>query len=246
MKIYVLLSLIVSVSGFASISKDDCVAKWDQFLSQEDLSEKYLSFVNKCDDDLKAEIKKVTSTNKDLGYTGARRIMFSQLDNVDGIVCGVYTARCIETYDIPNGSVMNCEHSWPQSQGAVGIAKSDLHHLYPANSNMNSRRSNYPFCEVDTYSYEENGSYLGYSSKGTRCFEPTNAHKGDLARSMIYFAVRYQKNLDSEQEGFFRKWMTLDPVSDKEILRNDDIEAVQNNRNPFVDYPALIDMISDI
>ena len=42
-----------------------------------------------------------------------------------------------------------------------------------------------------------------------------------------------------------RAWNKDDPVNIDDLARNDQIYALQNNRNPFVDFPELIDSISD-
>ena len=241
-------SITVFTSGtvFANIDKASCHRLWTNFLEYNDLESEYKPLIGTCNKEFKSKLQKIISTNIDLGYWQARNLMFSFLDNKNGVVCGVYVDKCVETQGIPNSSEMNCEHSWPQSRGATGIAKSDLHHLYPVSSRVNSRRSNHPFCNVDVVKTEENGSYLGDSFSGTRCFEPRPEHKGDVARSMIYFAVRYGHKIDQEQEDFFREWMREDVVSAKEKLRNDRIESVQMNRNPFVDYPEFSNFMSDI
>lgn len=41
----------------------------------------------------------------------------------------------------------------------------------------------------------------------------------------------------------FLKWHRADPVSKKEIDRNNGVEAKQGNRNPFVDYPCLVEYL---
>jgi len=171
--------------------------------------------------------------------------MFSTLDNVRGQVCGVYSGTCIKTASIPDAKYYNTEHSWCQSWGAVGTAKSDLHHLFPVKSTINSKRNNYPFCEVSRASWSQYGSYFGKSYSGTTCFEPPNWHKGELARAMFYFAVRYSKTIDSEQEAFFREWSDSFPVTEKEHFRNEDIFYFQGNKNPFVQYPEFIKLIRD-
>jgi len=38
-------------------------------------------------------------------------------------------------------------------------------------------------------------------------------------------------------------WHENDAVSSKETSRNDAIQSVQHNRNPFVDYPGLVTII---
>lgn len=221
---------------------DNCGERWEQSDILDDNTER---FFGHCDGVLKKDLQYFMDTNQDLGYTAARQIMFGTLDNDGGYVCGVYSDLCVRTNGIPNPSLMNCEHSWPQSRGAVGIAKSDLHHLYPVDSKINSRRSNLPFCEVVDVVWEGKSSVLGKSESGTRCFEPADEHKGDLARAMFYFATRYNKQIDFEQEYFFRKWNKEDPVSDKELKRNDDTESFQGNRNIFVDYPEMVELIND-
>lgn len=243
---FLFLSLLLfSLSSFAAVTSRDCQNVWSEILSQGELPSVYSPLKNLCGDEFRRKLRDVISTNRDLGYSGARKAFFSDVDNVNGVVCGVYTGRCIRTNGIPNPSDMNCEHSWPQSKGASGIAKSDINHLFPADSSMNSRRSNYPFCEVADPSYEAMGSALGNSKYGTKCFEPPFAHKGDLARAMMYFSVRYNKPIDQEQEEFFRKWYEEDPVSEKEMNRNDSVERIQGNRNPFIDVPQFVYLIDN-
>jgi deoxyribonuclease I len=242
-----LIVCVVSCSlpvAFASNS-DKCGELWEEFYESNELGDAYEAIQGLCGSDLLRGLRNIASTNRQFSYRDARQEMFSKLDNEDGVVCSVYSDRCLQTTGIPNHQIMNCEHSWPQSMGATGIAKSDLHHLYPVMSKMNSRRSNHPFCVVERTSYDAYGSALGYSEYGTRCFEPRDEHKGDVARSMFYFSMRYGKSIDSEQEGFFREWLEQDPVSVKETMRNDDIESFQKNRNPFVDHPEFVLMIDN-
>lgn len=228
-----------------TFAADSCKEIWNDILSEGELPQLYQPLVGLCGDQFRNELRRVISTNRDLGYKGARQAFFTRVDNVNGVVCCVYTGRCIKTNRIPNPNDMNCEHTWPQSKGAKGIAKADLNHLFPADSKMNSRRSNYPFCEVAKAQFEGQGNKLGRSDRGTKCFEPTDNHKGDVARAMMYFSVRYNKAIDEEQEEFFRKWMIDDPVSEKEVVRNSAVQAEQGNRNPFIDYPQFADLIEN-
>lgn len=200
------------------------------------------------DGEFKSQLRSLLSKDqRSLGYKQAKKVMFEKLDNFDGEVCGVYSANyCLKTRSIPNNSAMNTEHTWPQSMGAVGIAKSDLHHLFPTKSSINSTRSNYPFCYVTNVKWESNVSKMGRDSRGTQCFEVPDFHKGNVARAMFYFAVRYSKNLDAAQEKVLREWNEIDPVDDAEIAREKKIENHQNNTNLFVLYPEIINQISDI
>ncbi len=174
----------------------------------------------------------------DLGYSGARQQMFSDFDNVGGQVQCVYTGTWITTSGIPDANIMNTEHTWPQSMGAEGTARSDLHHLYPTLNQPNSIRGNLPFGEVVSQDWSQGGSLRGADAGGVQVFEPRDVHKGDAARSLFYFALRYG-NLSSfltYQEPTMRLWAQADTVSQKELDRNDAIEELQHNRNPFVDH----------
>jgi len=222
-----------------------CKDTWTKVLSKGKLDPLYAPLKGLCGVEFRKALWEKISTNKDLGYTNARQIMFSKLDNSGGEVCGVYSDACIETAGIPDPRYFNTEHSWCQSWGATGKAKSDLHHLYPVQSNLNSKRNNYPFCEVENASWTYDGSSFGHSHSGTTCFEPPQQHKGELARSMFYFSVRYSRPIDPEQEAFFRKWNKDNSVSGKEYYRNEDIFTYQGNRNPFVKYPEFVDLIQD-
>ncbi len=245
----VLCVLMVNINAQSEI-EPECRMRWDKFLDslgeeREGFLLDYSPIVNRCDHKLKREMRKLLFGANTLDYWLARHLMFTELDNKDGVVCGVYTGKCVHTNKVPNANIMNCEHTWPRSKGARGKAKSDLYHLYPSDSRTNSTRGNYPFCEVVYSDYMDEGSKLGYSQWDTHCFEPWDRHKGNVARSMFYFSVRYSKRIDFEQEYFFRKWMTQDPVDEKERVRAAKIAEYQDVANPFISYPSLIDLIQD-
>ncbi|MCR4680712.1 MAG: endonuclease [Bacteroidales bacterium] len=167
--------------------------------------------------------------------------------------CGSYSSE---------GDCYNREHSIPKSwfNDAVPMY-TDLFHLYPTDGFVNGKRGNLPLGEVGNASWTStNGSKLGSCTaagySGT-VFEPNDAYKGDLARTYFYMAVCYMdKNLGQETQSMFSggslkpwalnmmiRWHNDDPVSEKEIDRNNAIYALQNNRNPFIDYPELVDKI---
>lgn len=153
---------------------------------------------------------------------------------------------------IPNPQIVNAEHTWPQSRFSRSfpkdLQKADLHGLYSVDSRANSSRSNDPFGEVsDSTSQVCPASKKGHSrSSGRIVFEPPDNHKGNVARALFYFAIRYQLNIDSEQESYLREWNQLDPVDENEIQRQQIIFESQGNRNPFVDIPELINHIEDL
>ncbi len=195
---------------------------------------------------LKDKLNQLISNHTSLGYDLARTKMFSEIDNKDGWVECVYTGFKLQTSGIPNSNIMNTEHTWPQSMGADNEpARSDLFHLFPTKSDANSRRGSYPFGTVVNVTWSEGGSKLGTNSKGNTVFEPRDVHKGNVARAIFYFSIRYKLPIDADQESELRKWHTLDPVDTEEIDRCNSITGYQKNRNPFVDWPPFVDRIED-
>ena len=76
-------------------------------------------------------------------------------------------------------------------------------------------------------------------------FEPMDVHKGNVARSILYFSIRYKMPIDNLQETFLKFWNLLDPVDAAEKARHEGIAKVQGNRNPFIDRPELALEIAD-
>ncbi len=197
-----------------------------------------------------------------IGYKGARKVLFGKIaleQDEDGyFIKDVYCRKKITRAQtkigpniIPNNNVLNCEHTWPQSRFSTsfpdGLQKSDLHHLYPTDSRANSIRGNNEFAEVDGDELNNcEGSHYGVekSWQGGN-FEPPAEHKGNVARALFYFSVRYKIRISRQEEDYLRTWHELDPVDAAEMERNDTIHTVQGNRNPFIDYPALVGQISD-
>lgn len=167
----------------------------------------------------------------------------------------------------------NREHTMPQSWfSSAAPMVTDLFEVYPTDKYLNAQHDNFPYGEVnmggaDAVTYN-NGSRRGPSAiagvTGT-VFEPIDAYKGDIARSYLYMATRYHtiiagwdkldpsgdKALDGKQYPAFEipflkmllKWHHNDPVSQKEIDRNNAIFCFQKNRNPYIDKPELVDLV---
>lgn len=203
--------------------------------------------------------------HRSLGYDGARKVLFSQiyLKNEAGqySLTDVYCERRYTDADfggapsigpnlLPDGKVLNTEHTWPQSRFtgrfSTDMQKSDLHHLYPTDSKMNSRRSSLHFGEVvkEVEGLNCNTARLGHEVNNSQIvFEPPARHRGNVARSLFYFATRYQMKISPQEESALRKWNREDPVDEAEMLKNDQIQEAQGNRNPYIDFPQLVDGI---
>lgn len=178
-------------------------------------------------------------------YTGATIFLFTRLDKVNDQVECVYTGRttAVTTYK-PAEDDMNTEHTWPQSQGADTYpARCDLHHLYPADSDVNAQRGSFDFGEVTgTVLFEQGGSKLGQSAAGT-VFEPRDVHKGNVARSMLYVQFRYGATLSATEKSTFQQWSADDPPDAAEIARTQAIADRQGAANPLVLCPDLVDRL---
>ena len=135
-------------------------------------------------------------------------------------------------------------HSWMPTNPATALPEySDYHHLFPTNLNdVNIVRSNNALGVVVNVTSTYLGSKYGTDANGQTVFEPRDEHKGDAARAMMYEAICYTTisgnswALPSYQNQYLLKqWHFQDPPDNWEIARNDFIDSLQNNRNPFVD-----------
>lgn len=200
-------------------------------------------------DALRDAIRQHSASHLELGYHEAREVMFGDIDNRDGKVDEVYTGRSIATQGIPDdkgADGVNTEHTRPKSTGVKDTpALSDLHHLFPTDSQANARRSSYPFGEVERVTWQKGESKLGYDRGGNMVFEPPEEHKGNVARSQFYISTIYGLEISAQEEAVLRDWNRLDPVDAAEQKRNADISAYQENRNAFIDDPSLAEKIDN-
>ena len=161
---------------------------------------------------------------------------------------------CLERYNrsagvghrkVPNHTIVNTEHVWPQSRFSSSYPrrtqKTDLHHLYPTNSKANSTRGNLEFgLSLNSQPLDN----CEASQTTGRVFTPPYEFRGNIARAIFYFSVRYRISLSVNEEAILREWHQQDPVDEEERLRNAMIEILQGNRNPFIDHEFLVDHIS--
>lgn len=170
------------------------------------------------------------------------------------------------------GEGYNREHSFPRSWfgGEVAPMNTDVFHVYPTDIKVNSQRGNFPYGVCANGTRLSNGIYIAKGKLGTSTypgysgtvFEPDDEYKGDLARTYFYMATCYKNELPtwpgSPQLNYaanrykafstwtinmLMEWTRLDPVSDKEIKRNEAVYGIQGNRNPFIDHPELAEHI---
>lgn len=155
--------------------------------------------------------------------------------------------------------------SWMPSGGATSLNEyADQHHLFPVNqNNANAVRSNHPLGEVVTPISTYLEGIYGLDANGNTVYEPREIQKGDAARALLYMALRYNGvsgfnwtfnqlnnvilpglNEDPQDLTTLLTWHNNDLPDRYEIARNDYIQSIQLNRNPFIDHPTWVDYIN--
>jgi endonuclease I len=222
---------------------------------------------------LKTALHQIIEVGTRLSYgsgSGATWSGFEKTDlHPDGHVWDMYSLNKV-TFPggggVPSG--MNIEHSVAKSWwgGSSNNAYKDLYHLNPSNSQANSARGSYPL-GTNTGGTFDNGSIkVGKNTFGTEytgvCFEPLDEYKGDFARAYLYMFTCYEDfswtgtsaptmllatetwpMLKPWAKELLVKWHRQDPVSEKELKRSSEIYKIQNNRNPYIDYPELVEYL---
>lgn len=267
---YTLLLLLVSVTTFAQIPAG------------------YYSTATGSGYTLKTQLKNIiTNGHSPKTYdqlfdlaTGYRATDVDDFYENDGSVMDMYSENPTSTdpynysyYANPSdkcgnyNSEMDCyngEHLMPQSvYGSAMPMVGDIHQVIPTDGYVNNGRGSLAFGETNsaTTTYM-NGSKRGPSSisgySGT-VFEPIDEFKGDIARCLLYFAVRYEDQVDSWSHPMLNgtndqvyedwfialllDWHNNDAVNQRELNRNNAAYIHQGNRNPFIDNPSYVNMI---
>ena len=231
----------------------------------------YVSVEGKFGAALKTALNKVIKNHKDVGYGGLYEV-YETADDKDGQVWDMYSTctwyhgnkKCGNNYS----NVCDCynrEHTIPQSWFDERTPmKSDAFHVYPTDGKVNGIRSNHPHGETNAAPI--GGKALGKIGKSSvsgysgTVYEPDDEYKGDIARTYFYFVTCYEDQLSPFDRNdvltgdtypsltywFYNlmlDWHREDPVSEKELVRNEAVYEYQNNRNPFIDYPELVEHI---
>lgn len=158
---------------------------------------------------------------------------------------------------------------WGGADNVSNPQYTDLHHLFPSDQYVNNKKNNYPIGKVNPSAVSwtsTNGSKIGncgVTGYTGFVFEPIDEYKGDFARAYLYIITRYKDQVSgwvtansttqiadiitgNQYKSWFLNmlidWNNNDPVSAKEIARNDAIyyQTPQHNRNPFVDHPEYV------
>ena len=227
----------------------------------------YNSAENKSDQALRSALHNTIDDHTDYPYSSSSTDTWDILKDADADPNNANNVILIYTRESVNGPQeydgWNREHVWAKSRGDFGTSRpmgTDVHNLRASNNNVNSTRSNYSFDDCTSNSCEQ--TYGNSYSSSALVFEPRDEDKGDVARIIFYMVVRYEGDSGEEDlemtesilsvssksprhgvRSTLLEWHELDPVDDFERNRNDVIYSYQDNRNPFIDHPELVDFL---
>ncbi|CAI5483711.1 unnamed protein product [Closterium sp. Yama58-4] len=269
-----LLATLITLTPTAAA----CFAPWSAEAAStkfpcEDVEQYYAGTQGLKGEALKAKLHDIIKGHKVYTYTEAWDALkiLDAADQSDPAksrdVVEIYTRRAVpkDTQATPEG--WNREHLWPRSYGLTqGRPEfSDLHILRPADVNVNSARGNKWYGECTstdgTCMVPANREAAADTATNKDVWTPPTEVRGDIARALLYMAVRYDGSVPGEldlelsdnpklaegQMGLLTpllKWHALDPPSSQEATRNARVCSLyQHNRNPFVDHPEFVSLI---
>ncbi|WP_431676159.1 endonuclease I family protein [Kitasatospora sp. KL5] len=221
----------------------------------------YQAALGKSGTELKATLHAIISSQSKISYDAVWNALKAtdqdpnNSSNVILLYSGTSRSKSLNGGNVGN---WNREHVWAQSHGNFGTAAgpgTDLHHLRAADVQVNSTRGNKDFDKGGSPVTGAPGSYTDSDS-----FEPRDADKGDVARMILYMAVRYEggdgwADLEANDSingsvpfhgrlSVLKQWNEQDPPSAFEERRNQLIyDVYQKNRNPFIDHPEWVEAI---
>lgn len=227
----------------------------------------------KADAELKTALHEIIRNHVYLDFDGGTYVWwntyYKKTDwHPDGYFWDMYSN---DRYSDYSGKRQNREHCMPRSWWGTSVnyasfdANGDLHNLQPSNAEANSAKSDWPLGETAGERFNNGVSKIGkntYPGYWDVAFEPADEYKGDFARTYMYMVTCYQDysmywrgksgsmisanpypTFNSYAVNLLMEWHREDPVSKKETDRNNNVYAIQGNRNPFVDYPELAEFI---
>ncbi len=191
-------------------------------------------------------------------------------DNDDGSVLNRYATTMVTPAFDSQGVPLNLGFDrivppeWWKSSDMMTSAAMDLYNIVVCDQELMQKRKSLPLADVTNVESDNGfwryGTSPLYGSEKIQCIEPPAEYKGDFARALMYMVSVYPPSIwqgwgdvmllgneyptmRDHSVTLYLKWHYDDPVSPLELQRNDRIEAIQGNRNPFVDHPELIDYI---
>ena len=199
-----------------------------------------------------------TGSAQIVDYNDARSILWRSLYRDGG-----NTLYCGQLFDSQRRNGFNVEHVFPMSwvtnsldcgtrnqcrsrSSTFNKIEADMHNLYPSRSDVNQARSSFAFGVINGEQRDFGKDCDFEVNEQQRIAEPSPKVRGEVARAMFYMAYQYRQfglELFTKQQRLLLQWHQADPPSEQERARNDKIEELQGNRNPFIDDPAQLDKL---
>lgn len=184
----------------------------------------------------------ISSPSPNVSYDWGRYEAADEAEGDSTSVLLIYSRKVVKKNAHVSGSTgWNREHSYPQSK-ISGAAKSDNHQIFADDNKTNNTRGNNPFGEVAMTSANRVKDGYGnltdnYTSGGY--FMPNPEARGEVARATMYVNVLYGYSVTGNFKSIalMLKWHLENPVTNREIYRNNTVHTLQKNRNPFIDKP---------
>lgn len=230
-------------------------------------------FQGKCGKELKLAIAENCKPQKyvsSLTGVGGAWESFRLTDNLDGCVLDRYSNEkrsfSADGVSPSTGMTVDCivNVSWWGENHDYGDAIAfDLYNLIPCDDDVTIHKKDYPPGNVLVATYDNGEWQAGYgeiAETEVNMYEPADEYKGDFARSIMYMMTIYPASrwsglgvnfclnndyptLNKYAQRILLTWHRADPISDIERTRNNEIEKIQGNRNPFVDFPRLAEHV---
>ena len=231
----------------------------------------YSSLKGKKGAELKTAVHKIIKNAKVLSYGSGNQSSwwgFYVTDVTDDGYCiDRYSPReTWQKYGNRGSSIggMNIEHSFAQSWWGKGDCnlKKDLFNIMPCEQRINSSKGNRGMGIVTKVTNTNGATKVGSGANGLSLWEPADEWKGDFSRGYMYIVTAYEDYANKwTSEGknslynntyptlkewaykLYIQWAKADKPDAVEVKRNNDVYKIQGNRNPYVDFPNLMEYV---
>ena len=190
---------------------------------------------------LRSKLKSIISSPRSVDYDWSRYKAADEAEGNSNSVLLIYSRDVVLKSTSGGGATdWNREHTFPQSKIGSEAAK-DNHHIFAADNKVNGSRGNKLFGEVATTSGNQVKDMFGKLTDNYTAgnyFYPTAAARGEVARATMYLNTIYDYSVTSNFQSveLMIKWHLENPVTNREIYRNNTVHSLQRNRNPYIDH----------
>lgn len=203
----------------------------------------YASVGSETGDSLKNKLKSIISSpTPSTNYDWSRYEAADEAEGASDSVLLIYTRKVVKkNYHVSGNKGWNREHTYPDSK--IGSpANKDNHHIFADDNKTNNTRGNKLFGVVAETTgnrvKDMDGNNTDNYTAGNY-FMPLPAARGEVARATMYLTTLYNYSITGNFQSIdlMMKWHLENPVTNREIYRNNTVHGLQKNRNPYIDHP---------